>query len=155
MKLTEHKLESLSSLSYSIFTCPLITWDYMECLVVAFKGECGHGSGSNGDAAFMTAIIKAAAAVWRPAGCLLDLRQMKYEWGDEMLRPICAFDPCHVGDKLVDFPMAVVVSNLNRRGFTSLVRQEMDGDPGELLFDSIEAALAAVDKQAQRIYPAK
>jgi len=152
MKLTPRKFEEVSSLGYSIFTCPLESWTYMKCLVIEFRGECGYGSNSNGDAAFMTGIIKAADSIWHSAGLILDLRQLKYKWGDEMVKAIGALGSCRVKDSYMPFPTAIIVSDLNRNGLTSLAKAEMQVDPTELLFDDIETALSAVDRKAQQIY---
>src|SRR6266550_5869970 len=89
IKLTPRKFEDLCSLEYALATCAMISWPYMEqmeCLVVHFSGECGNGSRNNrtGYAEFMSAIIKAAVEAWKPVALILDLRQLKYEWGDEM-----------------------------------------------------------------------
>ena len=53
------------------------------------------------------------------------------------------------------FPVAVVVSDLNRKGLTSLVVQEMGADPRRWLFESIEEAALAVDKNVKGAEPAE
>ncbi len=151
-ELTPRRFEDLSSIEYSLYTCPLITWPYMNALVAEFRGECGEGSGSNADAAFMAAIVKAAQEAWPAVALILDWRKLKYEWGDEIVKPIDAFGTCRVGDKSINAPAAVIVSDLNRVGLTSLVKLEMGEEPDELLFNSLEEALVAVDRQAHRIY---
>jgi phage major head subunit gpT-like protein len=152
IKLTPRKFEDISAIEYSLYTCPLISWPNMKALVAEFRGECGHGSGSNADAAFMAGIVKAAQEAWPAAALILDWRQLKYEWGDEIVKPIDALGTRRVGDKSINAPAAVIISDLNRVGLTSLVKQEMGENPDELLFNSLEEALAAVDKQAHRIY---
>jgi hypothetical protein len=151
--------------------------DGMKCLVVEFSGECGQGTKNSGSGyeAFMSAIIKAAVEAWKPVALILDLRRLKYEWGDEMSQPFNACDSFQPGPlslrsifkvypDLVEselskmtkeslaFPLAVVVSEINRTGLTSLVRQELSKDPNDLLFENLEDALTAVDRQAQRIF---
>ena len=124
----------------------------MKALVAEFRGECGYGSGSNADAAFMAGIVKAAQEAWPASALILDWRQLEYEWGDEIGKPIDAFGTCRVDGKNISAPTAVIISDLNRVGLTSLVKQEMGGNTDELLFNSLEEALVAVDKQAHRIY---
>ena len=184
IKLTPRKFEDLSSLKYSLFTCPLITWpdkQGMLCLVVEFGGECGQGTQDHGYADLMSAIIKASVDAWRPMALIMDLRPLKYRWGDEMTKPFRACAPfqalslkfgsiCEEYPNLVEsdlsritneslaFPMAVVVSELNRTGLTSLVKVELprelgkEMNPDDFLFETLEDALEAVDRQLQKIF---
>ena len=180
IQLTPRKFEYLCSLEYSLATCAMISWpqrEQMECLVVEFSGECGKGTCNSrtGYAEFMSAIVKAAVEAWKPVALILDLRQLKYEWGDEMnglfyacdsfqpgpltLRSIFGVYPDLAESELskmtkesLSFPTAVIVSELNRTGMTSLVKDEMGKSPDDLLFETLEDALAAVDRQAQRIF---
>ncbi len=184
IKLTPRKFEDLSSLKYSLFTCPLITWpdkQDMVCLVVEFRGECGQGTQNYDYAGFMSAIIKAAVEAWEPVALIMDLRQLKYRWGDEMTKPFRACAPFQAGSTMLRsifgsypnlvesdlkkitneslaFPMAVVVSELNRTGLTSLVKDELrrelgkEMNPSDFLFETLEDALAAVDRRLQKIF---
>ncbi len=157
-----------------MFTCPSLTWPTWESLIVEFRGECGYGCRSNGDATFMTALIKAGLEAWHPFALILDLRKMKYEWGDQMSCPLCAGDAYRpdpldlewmflsaylverdvnkIPKEFLEFPRACVVSDLNREGLTSLVRLEMRKNPAELLFETLEEALTSVDCQAKRLF---
>ena len=146
--LTPRKFEDVSSIEYSLFTCPLITWPNKNVLIAEFRGECRD----NADAAFMTGIVKAANEMWFVSALVLDWQKLKYEWGDEIAQPMGALGIHRVNDKNINAPTAIIVSNLNRLGLTSLVKQEMDGKPERLLFSSFEEALAAVDKQAYSIF---
>lgn len=173
IQLTPRKFEDLSPLEYSLFTCPLPQWPSKECLIVEFTGECGAGHQSNGDAAFMTAIVKAALEAWEASALILDLRKLKYEWGDQMTRVLAAcgsFDLGRLqlmsafGEELavadvtkipkayLAFPTACVVSGLNRTGLISLVKQEMGMNPDEILFETTDAALIAVESKLLRVF---
>ena len=155
----------------------------VSCLVVEFRGECGKGTQNecHGYAEFMSAIIKAAVEAWSPVALIMDLRQLKYCWGDEMTKPFHACVPFHAGSTMLRsifgeypnlvesdlnkipneslaFPMAVVVSELNRTGLTSLVKDELrrelgkEMNPSDFLFETLEDALAAVDRRLQKIF---
>jgi hypothetical protein len=88
----------------------------------------------------MEAMIAAGVAAWSPFGVVLDLRELSYEWGDEMQEVLAgARNPRR------SLPTAVVVSDLNREGLTSLVTQEMLAAPADWLFDTVDDAIAAVD----------
>ena len=144
MQLKERKLEELSNLTYKIFTCPFKEKSYLDAIVVAFYGEYGFGSAGNEDAHFMTAIIKAALAAWVPQALIIDLRQMTYEWGDLIARAIDAGAGQYYD---APFPTAIVISDRNREGLTSLISQELFADPEKWLFDSLETAMQAVEEQ--------
>jgi hypothetical protein len=94
--------------------------------VVAFEGEYGYGSKGNGDAHFMTAIIKASLAAWRASTLVIDLRKMPYEWGDLIAMAIAAGQ-----DQYLDapFPTVIIVSDHNRTGLTNLIRDKTLGNP--------------------------
>jgi hypothetical protein len=115
-------------------------------LVVAFNGEAGNTHQHVRTFAFMNAMIVAGLEAWRPDALILDLRHLRYEWGDEMAGTLgAAWDWSRN-----PFPTAVVTSDLNRAGLASLVEQEMGADPQEWLFGSIDDAVAAVDYQLVR-----
>jgi hypothetical protein len=73
----------------------------------------------------------------RAAALILDFRELKYDGGDEMGRTLSDLS-WRYGST---FPVAVIVSDLNREGLTSLLRAEMGSDPAEWLVDSEKAAI--------------
>ena len=146
MKLELLRLEELSNLQYAFYSCPLPQKEYSEALMVSFTGEYGIGCQGNGDARFMTAIISAAMAAWEPSALILDLRTMKYEWGDLIDMALCAGNFAYTESP---FPTAVITSELNRKALTSLLRDEMFQEPGHWLYDTIEEALASVESQME------
>ena len=101
----------------------------------------------------MEAMIAASFKAWDPSCFILDLRKLTYEWGDMMT---ALFDPPHdlisTSELKVEFPFAAVVSELNREGLTSLIKQEMQADPEKILFDNIDDACARVVEMARKTY---
>ena len=148
MQLNERKLEELSTLRYHYFTCPFVKYPDVQALVVSFHGQYGYGSKGNGDAIFMTAVIKAGLAAWHTSALILDLREMVYEWGDMIGSAIDAGAGQYIKAR---FPTAVVISKLNRDGLTTFVEKEMGDEPSHWLFESLEDALHHVQGQ----YPTK
>jgi len=143
-QLRPRHLGELSDIECEHFTCGLPSRDYGAVLVVRFSGECGYGSASNSDCAYMAAMVRAGLAAFRSLALVLDMRELKYEWGDLMPRVLLAGQ-----DQYVDapFPTAVISSDKNREGLASLIRDEMDEKPGHWLFKDLDAALAYLDKQ--------
>ena len=153
LNLQEVKLTDVSKIQYRFLLADSQEFRYSPLLIVEFTGACGFGSGSNADACFMYAMIAAAFKLWDPICCILDLRGLKYEWGDMMSQ---LFVPPHdlfsLGEEPVDFPFAAVVSDLNREGLTSLISDEMSMDPAIILFDTIELAYERVIAIAGKTY---
>ena len=148
MELIPCGFDDLSSATCSFARCKLLSSPFEGCqpgtaLVVAFDGAAGNSHEHIGTFAFMNAMIAAGLAAWRPAAVILDLQRLQYWWGDEMHDTLTS-PRDEFGRAL---PTAVVVSDLNREALTSLVADEMGGDPRSLLFESLEAALAAADQR--------
>lgn len=141
MNIQEHKLTDLSNASYSYSMCSLLSDDLYKALIVAFAGEAGNSHEHCGTFRLMDAITMAGIIAWKPSALILDLRNLKYDWGDEMQRTLTVALAWH-GE---DFPLAVVVSDLNREGLTSLVKHEMQEDPAKWLFNSIGDAAKEID----------
>ncbi|QIF00362.1 hypothetical protein [Roseimicrobium sp. ORNL1] len=111
-----------------------------------------------------------AALRKRPAeGLLMDFSGLTYTWGDDLLRPL-SFHPevpaldseeyASVDFKsLRPFPVAYIVTDRNREGFTSLIAHDpCDTTPEEVLFrcqnDAVQALHEALDKEGcARPYP--
>lgn len=107
-----------------------------ELLIITFAGTYGVGSAGNGDALFMRAVIGLGLRAFRPAGVVLDLRELDYRWGDMMASVL--------NDAIIrGVTPAVVVSGGCRTAMTSLVTDELGEDPGTWLFGSLDDALRA------------
>jgi hypothetical protein len=130
-------LRDLSAASCEFRTCALPSAKYAQCLVVAFAGAAGNSHEHVGTFRYMRAMIAAGIAAWDPVAVVLDLTNLWYEWGDEM------------GEVLgtIPLPVAVVTSQRNRKGLTSLVEAELFQRPRDWLFDTLADALGACDRQ--------
>ena len=145
LRIEECSLPSLSNLTYGFGRAMLSSGH--PVLVVRF-----HGTAADKDAFdFASAIVMAGLEAWNPWAIILDLRELVYEWGDWMqnvlsapdrwYESVCPMRAAFTGGKAPeDFPSAVVVSDLNEDGLTSLVRDEMRSDPGAILFQSVDDA---------------
>jgi hypothetical protein len=133
-------LSDLSTVQHAFTVRRLPSEPEQEALVIRFDGEAGNSREHFGAFALMRAVIAAGVAAWKPASLVLDLRRLTYEWGDNMAEVLGCAQP---------LPTAVAVSDLNRDGLASLVEQEMFGEPKRWLFESVEAAIGAVDRAVQ------
>jgi hypothetical protein len=143
MKLTPCGFEDFSNVAVSFYTSRLESrpWqNYEELLIIHFASTQRVGWK---DIGFMDAMKLAGIRLWQPRAVIFDFTGLYYEWGDEMdsLFRKSAADPW--GEAV---PKAAVVSAENRAGLTSLLRQEMGIDPETVLFNSLEQAVAAVER---------
>ena len=130
------------SIEHKYFKMPVPSASYANILVVQFSGQSGFGCNNNSDATYMAAMIRAGIVVVKPIAVLLDLRDLTYEWGDMMAEPFCAGHNHYVRGDLL---LVAVVSDLNRKGLTSLLTDEMATDPKNVLFESLEDAVDFID----------
>ncbi len=76
---------------------------------------------------------------------IFDFRELEYTWGDQMG---CLLDsPTNWNGNENVRPVVVIVSDLNREGLTSLVRDEMWSEPAEWLADSVEQAVSMLQSK--------
>jgi hypothetical protein len=113
-------------------------------LAAAFSGHYGIGARGSNDAVLIQSMLAAALTAWEPFGLVLDLRDLAYEWGDEMTDVLLTSDPC---DRRRKLPVAVLVSSKCREGLTSLVQEFFGDDPLRWLFDTLEEAVQAIERK--------
>jgi hypothetical protein len=86
----------------------------------------------------MRGAIQMGVEVWDPFSVLIDLRDLRYEWGDNMDSVFSAS-----GLKKT----AILVSDKNRRALSTLsfgLRTEEDIVDNDLFFDDLEQALEKI-----------
>jgi len=130
------------SVTHAYFQTSLPSPPHLDVLVVRFSGESGFGCANYSDGIYMEAMTRAGITAFDSVGVILDLRELAYEWGDMMANLFGAGHKHYVD---ADLPVVAVISDLNRVGLTSLVADEMQSDPANLLFETIETALAHLD----------
>lgn len=157
MKRTPRSFRALSDLTYAMWTVELSS--SVDALLIEFAGEVANSKPTN-DAHFMDVVVTAALTAWESQALVLDLRGVRYAWGDWMQNALTSGRRWHrarpqaLRDLLAifggaplgpdDFETRVVVSDLCRDGLVSLVRDEVREDPARWLVDSPEEALEAV-----------
>jgi hypothetical protein len=82
MKLEKADLFSISDIRHEFLIGKSQRTKYKEILVIKYSGEYGFGSRGNPDARFMCALAEAAISYYDPDGIVLDISELKYEWGD-------------------------------------------------------------------------
>jgi hypothetical protein len=82
MKLEKADLFSISDLRHEFLIGKSLRTKFKDILVIKYSGEYGVGSRGNPDAGFMCALAEAAISYYDPDGIVLDISELKYEWGD-------------------------------------------------------------------------
>lgn len=112
---------------------------FLYTLIAKFIGEYRDGSGGKPDARFIAGMTEMAVAIWRPAAVVLDLSELRYDWGDDMVNLL----PPSVGGKKA----AVVVGPKCARAIATLlwgVNTTKEATEVEFIFDNVVAAWEAV-----------
>ncbi|MDP6705311.1 MAG: hypothetical protein QF893_03115 [Alphaproteobacteria bacterium] len=118
---------------------------FCNLLIAEFAGEYGHGARGNDDGVFMTAMLRAGFSAWAPWVLVLDLAELRYEWGDMMESALRAGEDYRPWDG--GLATAVVASPLNEAALRSLIDNVIGDDPDDWLRPSRDAAIAfALDK---------
>jgi len=128
-------------------TLPLPSQGNRTVLVLAFDGQYLPGAMGNRNASFMIKTIRNELENWKPYGLILDFRQLEYEYGDMMDGVLQVAENIFLG---ASCPTVVVTSKLNRDGLIGLVVSVMGDTVSRWLFNTIDDALAAIDKRHRR-----
>ena len=148
MKQVERDLDDLSALTHEIYGLAEEGSEALIC-VVAFQGDYGVGRRGAGDAAYMRGAVMASISAWHTACLVLDLRELGYSWGGELLTVLQA--PHEFADENDDnvFPVLVVASDDNCQALRGLL-ETADEDVDRWLFDSMDRALEAALLEVHR-----
>jgi len=84
MKFTAVDLTKDGNISYSIRRWGRDKKPFLSVIHLAFAGNYRSGSGGAPDAHYIEGMIRTVYEIWRPSAIILDLRELTYEWGDEM-----------------------------------------------------------------------
>lgn len=115
--------EQLSAVRHSVFVSESAERCSPEFLVVRYDGVYRNGGAGRDDALYLVAVAKAAQKAWWAPGTILDLRDLRYSWGDEM-EWITSIGWDRVMRR--HSPLAIVVSDQCRAGLKSLLEEEFD-----------------------------
>jgi hypothetical protein len=139
MKFHPVRIEDASNLRHE-FKLETTDESYFRSILIArFIGDYRGGSSGRPDAVYMTGMLRMAVELWGPAGLVLDLSGVRYDWGDEMYWLL----PPDVGGKKA----AVVVGPKCARAIATLlwgVNTTKEATEAEFIFDNVVAAWEAV-----------
>lgn len=129
--------------------------DFYEAHCTVFEGKKIAIATFRGEAAATHELLHVFSAIdariaalldeKRPDALILNFRELKYNWGDEMARTLSDAS-WRDGD---EFPIAIVASDLNRVGLTSLLQDEMDCEVSTWLSDSEDGAIALLQTKLE------
>ena len=134
MNLQPAKFEDESSIRYNLQLETSGGGRFWYTLVVKFVGSYANGSSGRADASYMLGVCEMAVSIRKPAAVVIDLSELRYEWGDEMAWLV---------PPSVHVPAAVVVGPSCAAAIATLLfgpkttRQATDA---ECVFDSVATA---------------
>ena len=84
MKFDAIDLTKKGNITYSLRRWARSEKPFLSIVQVAFSGDYRSGSSGAPDAHYIEGMVRTVDAVWNPSAMVLDLRDLRYEWGDEM-----------------------------------------------------------------------
>ncbi|MCE9673576.1 hypothetical protein LY474_37805 [Myxococcus stipitatus] len=118
-------------------------------LVADVDGEYRPGSQGNPDADFLAAKLAEHCAFVRPCALVYDFRDLRYVWGNSLLRIFNASEFMHVDPTSPPFPRVMVVSEACKGALASLCGFDPERPP-EWVFEELDAALQYAEVAAQK-----
>jgi hypothetical protein len=132
--------EDLSAVRHEVWVSAAERFATPEFLVVRYVGAYRDGGAGRGDALYIVATAEAARRAWFTHCAVLDLRELRYAWGDE--REWVAgigWDPV----TRVRAPLAIVVGDGCGAGLKSLLGEAY----GRVCVEGLEEAFALGRRQ--------
>jgi hypothetical protein len=131
--------------------CPTITFDFkithlrdtqlVDLLIISFNGKYRDGSAGRPDAGLIKGLIKTGVLVFDPFSVLIDLRNLEYNWGDNLDLSFEETEP----KKAV-----VILGEKCRRAMSTLafgIDTSKDIVDNEFFFDDYEKAIAKLKEE--------
>ncbi len=132
--------EQFSAIRHSVFVSESTGRGSREFLVVRYDGVYRDGGAGHDDALYVAAVAEAARKAWWAPCTILDMRELRYSWGDEMEWILS------IGwDRVMRLhaPLAIVVSDKCRVALKSLLEEEYD----RFCVETMDAAYSSCRKQ--------
>jgi hypothetical protein len=142
MKLQQVRIEDETRLGYEFRLETSGRNSFCYTLIAKFLGDYRDGSAGKPDLRFIVGMTKMAVAIWYPAALVLDLSELRYEWGDDMNELL---SPTFGGERA-----AVVVGPKCARAIATLatllwgVSTQKAATEADFIFESVEEAWEAV-----------
>jgi hypothetical protein len=140
VRLRQVTYAELSGLRHEVFVSESDKTGRCEFLVVRYEGAYKQGSAGRGDALYIVASAEAARKAWWAPCTVLDFRDLRYTWGDEMeWAASIGWDRvtrCHA-------PLAMIVGDRCRSALKSLLEQRFE----RFCVDTPEQAFALCCRQ--------
>lgn len=125
--------------------CPTITYDFkilnlrntnlIEMLVISFHGTYRDGAAGSPDAGLIKGIVKTGLSVFDPFSLLIDLSDLKYDWGDNLDLSF---------EETAYTKIVILVGEKCRRALSTLsygMHTDKDIVDNEFFFDSFDKAI--------------
>ena len=120
---------------------PLRNTRLTDVLLIQFRGEYRLGSMGKAELGYMVGMVKLGMAVWRPFRVAIDIREVAYEWGDDMQQLFSVPE---------DHKAVVIVGEKNRRAISTLMfglETKEDIVDNKWFFDDFDKAIEKLKKK--------
>ena len=107
-----------------------------DILHVKFDGEYRSGSMGKPELGYLVGMVNLGIEIWSPFKVIIDIRGVKYEWGDDMQ---ILFDQAYNSH----LRTIIVVSDKNRYAISTLL-DEADIVDNEFTFDDFKSGVNAI-----------
>ena len=84
MKFAAIELSKNGNIGFSLRRWARDKQPFLSIVHVSFSGDYRSGSSGAPDAHYIDGLVRTVDAVWSASGLILDLSDLRYEWGDEM-----------------------------------------------------------------------
>jgi hypothetical protein len=84
MKFEAIDLTKSGNITFSLRRWARNSKPFLSIVHVAVSGDYRPGTSGAPDAHYIVGTVRTISAVWSPSAMILDLRELRYEWGDEI-----------------------------------------------------------------------
>jgi hypothetical protein len=116
-------------------------------LVAKFEGDYRHGSSGSNDGLFMAATLAAHFALLEPVCLVLDLRELRYEWGNTILKAINFFYEFGRDEEEKNKGVVIVASKTVRNALAGLEQLLTSGR--RIYCEDFDEALSIAEREAK------
>ena len=109
---------------------------FIDILHIKFFGEYREGSMGKPELGYMVGMVNLGIEIWKPLKVIIDIRNVKYEWGDDMQ---ILFDEAYNSH----IRTIIIVSDKNKYAIETLLGKN-DIIYNELAFDNFEEGVDVI-----------
>mgnify|MGYP001268968345 CR=1 FL=1 len=127
--------------------CDFAITDDNTILYINVSGNYKSGSEGNFDGLYLFSLISAYYFVYEPVCIIIDLRNLRYTWGNTILKALNFFNEVGRDDDERKKLITIIYSSENQSPITDLLKMASEGN--RILCGNFDEAIAASIKNVQ------